>query len=124
MPIEAKCPYVAEWSGFSDEGVIIERTIGPEDILPYIVDGYTIAEISKKTNAPVEAVTHAVAVIGDMMKWREMLSTGYNVDPDEHNMLTDIQRELIHQRHQEESQNDIYTAVYPTENESTLLKQK
>lgn len=93
MPVEIKCPYVAEWSAFSEEGQIIEKTLGPEDVLPLMVKGMTFSEIGAVLEAPMAAVSHAVAVIPDMMKWRDVVGGNQHVQDEELQILRDLQEE-------------------------------
>ena len=74
MSINYRCPYIAEWSSFSEEGQIVERRLGPEDALSLMDKGMTIIDIAEKLNAPHAVVTHIIACIPEMMKWRSLMS--------------------------------------------------
>jgi hypothetical protein len=82
MPVDLKCPYVGVWDSFSDEGQLLERKLGPEDVLPYLAKGFTMTEIADRLKAPLEVVVHAVAVIPDMMKWRDLIMYGQPLNQD------------------------------------------
>ena len=95
MPTDLKCPYVAEWSPFSEDGEILQKTLGPEDVMPLMIQGMSFAEIAREFNAPMEAVKHAIAVIPDMMKWREMILGSAPKKEDEVDMLRQIQQDYL-----------------------------
>lgn len=92
MTIHLKCPYIAEWESFSDEGEPITRSLGPEDILPLLVKGMSFAEVAIEKDAPLAVVKHAVAVIPDMMKWREQIEGQAPSTDEEVNMLRELQK--------------------------------
>lgn len=93
-----KCPFVGIWSYYDAEGNIVEKQMGPEDVLPYLVKGYTISEIVMENEAPFDVVLHAIATIPDMMRWRDLISYGSSPEEAEASILNNPQHILLHQK--------------------------
>lgn len=76
MPVSEKSPFGATWTAFSEDGDVLERTVAPDDLLPFIADGYTPEELASEFDAPLETIEHAIMCIPDMMVWRRMHNPG------------------------------------------------
>jgi len=73
VPIDIKTPFCSYWVDVDPSRCPdgpVEREIYPEDLMLFIMNGYSPDEIAESLFAPIDAIEHAIMLIPKMMAWR------------------------------------------------------